>query len=89
MRALVQQRTAESSTVPLSETVPHYVDTVGKGNRIDRFVHIKTCAMRTVCGTKPWAEHALRVINRKEGRARSAEPPMRGTVLESHLADRT
>eukprot|EP00969_Alexandrium_andersonii_P132933 5878814-Alexandrium_andersonii.AAC.1 len=35
MRALVQQRTAESSTAPLSEAVPYYVDTVGKGNRID------------------------------------------------------
>eukprot|EP00969_Alexandrium_andersonii_P294645 13024150-Alexandrium_andersonii.AAC.1 len=45
--------------------------------------------MLTVCGSKPWAEHALRVINRKEGRARSAEPLMRGTVLESHQADRT
>eukprot|EP00969_Alexandrium_andersonii_P356977 15447736-Alexandrium_andersonii.AAC.1 len=60
MRALVQQRAAESSTVPLSETVPHSVGTVGKGNRIDRFVHTKTCAMLTACGTKPWAEHALR-----------------------------
>eukprot|EP00969_Alexandrium_andersonii_P025796 1126172-Alexandrium_andersonii.AAC.1 len=79
MRALAQQRAAESSTVPLSETVPHYVDTVGAGNRIDRLAHIKICAMLTVCGTTPWAGHALGAINRKEGRARSAEPPMRGT----------
>eukprot|EP00969_Alexandrium_andersonii_P329755 14572008-Alexandrium_andersonii.AAC.1 len=79
MRALVQQRTAESSSVPLSVAVPHYVDTGGKGHRIDRFVHIKACAMLTVRGGKPWAEHALRVINKKEGRARSAEPPVRGT----------
>eukprot|EP00969_Alexandrium_andersonii_P370008 15476347-Alexandrium_andersonii.AAC.1 len=34
VRALVQQRAAKSSTVPLSETVPHYVDTVGKGSRL-------------------------------------------------------
>eukprot|EP00969_Alexandrium_andersonii_P296735 13112651-Alexandrium_andersonii.AAC.1 len=35
----------------------------------------------------PWAEHALRVASKQQGRARSADPPTRGTVLEIHLAD--
>eukprot|EP00969_Alexandrium_andersonii_P055046 2426065-Alexandrium_andersonii.AAC.1 len=35
MRALVQKRTAEQANVPLSVSVPHYVDAAGKGDRID------------------------------------------------------
>eukprot|EP00969_Alexandrium_andersonii_P344447 15225711-Alexandrium_andersonii.AAC.1 len=31
MRALVQKRAAESASVPLSVSVPHYADAVGKG----------------------------------------------------------
>eukprot|EP00969_Alexandrium_andersonii_P297196 13133754-Alexandrium_andersonii.AAC.1 len=34
MRAVMQQRTAESAGVPLSATVPRYIDAVGKGNRV-------------------------------------------------------
>eukprot|EP00969_Alexandrium_andersonii_P296943 13121963-Alexandrium_andersonii.AAC.1 len=52
MRNVMKQRTAESPSVPLSASVPHFVDSVGKGNRVDRFVHIKASAMHTVCGTK-------------------------------------
>eukprot|EP00969_Alexandrium_andersonii_P152156 6728557-Alexandrium_andersonii.AAC.1 len=33
MRDLAKKRTAESSSAPLSVSVPHFVDSVGKGNR--------------------------------------------------------
>eukprot|EP00969_Alexandrium_andersonii_P086819 3829061-Alexandrium_andersonii.AAC.1 len=65
-----------SAAVPLSEAVPRYVGTVGRGNRVDRFAHAKACAMLTARGAKEWAEFALRVISREEGRAQSAGPPM-------------
>eukprot|EP00969_Alexandrium_andersonii_P315543 13941141-Alexandrium_andersonii.AAC.1 len=61
MRALVHARVADpsSAAVPLGEAVPHYVDAVGRGYRVNRFVHMKACAMLTVCGTKQWAQLAL------------------------------
>eukprot|EP00969_Alexandrium_andersonii_P166519 7358447-Alexandrium_andersonii.AAC.1 len=64
MHDLVKKRT-ESPSVPLSLSVSHFVDSVGKGNRTERFVHIEASAMHTVRGSKKWAEHALRVIKRK------------------------
>eukprot|EP00969_Alexandrium_andersonii_P357447 15448843-Alexandrium_andersonii.AAC.1 len=64
MRATVLARMADptSAAVPLSEAVPHFADAVGRGNRVNRFVHVKACAMRTVCGAKQWAQLALRLI---------------------------
>eukprot|EP00969_Alexandrium_andersonii_P258011 11408803-Alexandrium_andersonii.AAC.1 len=59
MRDVVQQRTSEGASVPVSVTVPHFVDAVGKGNRIDRFAKVKASAVLTVCGTKEWAKYAL------------------------------
>eukprot|EP00969_Alexandrium_andersonii_P070462 3109732-Alexandrium_andersonii.AAC.1 len=35
MRNLMKKRTAEASNVPLSASVPHFVDSVGKGNRVE------------------------------------------------------
>eukprot|EP00969_Alexandrium_andersonii_P154359 6823242-Alexandrium_andersonii.AAC.1 len=83
MRALVQARVSDpsSAAVPLSEAVPHYVDVVGRGNRVNRLAHVKACAMLTVCGAKQWAHFALRLINREEGRAQSEGPPMRLSLI--------
>eukprot|EP00969_Alexandrium_andersonii_P255696 11303068-Alexandrium_andersonii.AAC.1 len=60
MRIVVQQRAPETAGVPLSATVPRYIDAVGEGNRTDKFVKIKSSAMVTVCGTSEWAEYALK-----------------------------
>eukprot|EP00969_Alexandrium_andersonii_P346894 15336269-Alexandrium_andersonii.AAC.1 len=67
-----------SAAVLPSEAVPHFAGAVGRGNRVDRFARVKACAMLTVCGAKQWAQLALRLISREEGRARSEGPPMRG-----------
>eukprot|EP00969_Alexandrium_andersonii_P363849 15462819-Alexandrium_andersonii.AAC.1 len=74
-----------SAAVPLSEAMLHFVDAVGRGNRVNGSVHVKTSAMRTACGAKQRAQLTLRLISREEGRAHSEGPPMRGTVLEASL----
>eukprot|EP00969_Alexandrium_andersonii_P031609 1380567-Alexandrium_andersonii.AAC.1 len=54
-------RTARGS----GSVVPHFVDSVGKGNRIDRFTKVKARAMLTVCGTKEWSKRALQVAQQQ------------------------
>eukprot|EP00969_Alexandrium_andersonii_P348374 15404668-Alexandrium_andersonii.AAC.1 len=72
------------AAVPLREAVPHFAGTVGRGHRVARFVHVEECAVRTACGAKQWAQLALRLIAREQGRSQSEGPPMRGAVLEAH-----
>eukprot|EP00969_Alexandrium_andersonii_P223982 9892308-Alexandrium_andersonii.AAC.1 len=52
MRALVQTRDPSTAAVPLSGAVPHYVDAVGLGNRVARFVHIKARARCSQCAAR-------------------------------------